>query len=251
MLTERQQRILSLVVGGLPRVRQADRLGRDRRGRRRRVGAVDGPRRARRARARGLPHPSAHLRRPRADRLRLPLLRRHAAGLRRRAAPASGSIDLSQMRREIEEALRETAVDAVADDRPARRRDRAAALRRPRAPRRGAAAAAEGRDGGRDRLQRRGHQADVQLRLAGRPGPGRVGVELPQRAAQRARPRRADDRRPPRRPRARRRRARVPRRDRATRSPGSRARRRATSTSRAPRGCSPPSTPPTCRAPTR
>ena len=40
-------------------------------------------------------------------------------------------------------------------------------------------------------------------------------------------------------------------RDRATRSRASRARPRATSTSRARRACSPPSTPRTCRAPTR
>ena len=141
--------------------------------------------------------------------------------------------------------------DAVADDRPARGRDRAAAVGRPHPPGRGAAAAAEGGDGGRDRLQRRGHQAHVQLRRAGRPRPGRVGVELPQRAPRRARARRADDRRPPRRPGARAGRAPLPRRARATPSPGSSTRPRATSTSRAPRGCSRPSTPPTCRAPTR
>ena len=37
-------------------------------------------------------------------------------------------------------------------------------------------------------------QAAVRLRAAGRPGPGRLGGELPQRAARRARPRRADAR---------------------------------------------------------
>ena len=166
-------------------------------------------------------------------------------------APAQRQLDLTQVRREIEEALRETASTlsrmtdllAVATAPPpsAARVHRVEVLR----------AAARGRDGRRHRLQRSRHQADVQLRPAGRSRAARVGVELPQRAAQRARARRADDRRPARRSRARSRRARVRRRD-PRRLHGARAARLpTTSTSRAPRGCSRPSTRPTCRAPTR
>ena len=149
----------------LPGVGQAGRLGGDRRATPTSSGALDRARRARGARARGLPHPSAHLGRPRADRLRLPLLRRRAARRRGEArAPASGTLDLSQMRREIEEALRETASTlsrmtdllAVATAPPpsAARVHRVEALQLQ--PRVG--------DGGRDRLQRRGDQARLQLR---------------------------------------------------------------------------------------
>ena len=86
-----------------------------------------------------------------------------------RPGPASGLLDLSQMRREVEEALRETAATlsrmtdllAVATAPPpsAARIHRVEVL----------LAAAAHRDGGRDRLQRCGHQARVQLRGGGRP----------------------------------------------------------------------------------
>ncbi len=69
-------------------------------------------------------------------------------------------------------------------------------------------------DGRRDRLQRRGRQARLRLRPRGRPGPRRVGLELPERVARRDERRRADDRRPARRPRAGPRRGRFRRRDR-------------------------------------
>ena len=95
-------------------------------------------------------------------------------------------------------------LDALADDRPARGRHR----RRRRRPR-----ACTGSR--RCSLQPRvvmvvviASNGAVTKRVfnferAGRPGPGRVGLELSQRAALGPRARRADDRRPPRRPRAR------------------------------------------------
>ena len=91
-----------------------------------------------------------------------------AAGAGPGPRPAA-RIDLSQMRREIEEALRETASTlsrmtdllAVATAPPLS----AARVHRVEV----AAAAARCGDGGRDRLQRCGHQAHVQLRRAGRP----------------------------------------------------------------------------------
>ena len=83
---------------------------------------------------------------------------------RGQARPSSGTLDLSQMRREIEEAMRETAsalsrmtdLLAVATAPPpsAARIHRVEALQLQPAR----------RDGGRDRLQRRRHQARVQLR---------------------------------------------------------------------------------------
>ncbi len=69
-------------------------------------------------------------------------------------------------------------------------------------PGRGAAPAADPGDGGRDRLQRRRRQARLRLPRSGRPRPGRVGLELPERVACRDERRRADDRQPARRPRA-------------------------------------------------
>ena len=143
MLTERQQRILNLVVGaylesGKPVGSAAIAEDPD---------VEWGPSTVRAELAalerEGYLDPPAHLRRPGADRLRLPLLRRRAASPPGRSpGPRAASLDLSQMRREVEEALRETAVDALADDRPARGRHRAAAVGGAHPPRRGAAAAA-------------------------------------------------------------------------------------------------------------
>ena len=53
-------------------------------------------------------------------------------------------------------------------------------------PRRGAAAPAAGRDGRGHHLDRRRHQARDLLRRAARPGPGRLGRQLPERGAGRA-----------------------------------------------------------------
>ena len=105
--------------------------------------------------------------------------------------------------------------DPVAGDQPARDRDRAADRDLDDPAHRGAVAAAAGADGRRDHLDRRRHQAAVHVLRAGRRGPGRLGRELPERAARRVRPRRADA--PPAAPRpvAGARRARVPGRARA------------------------------------
>ena len=142
MLTERQQRILNLVVGsylesGKPVGSAAIAEDAD----------FDWGPSTVRAELAALER-EGYLTHPHTSAGRVPTdsgYRFYADALARRRGspgPASGRIDLSQMRREIEEALRETAVDAVADDRPARGRDRAAAVGRAHPPGRGAAAAA-------------------------------------------------------------------------------------------------------------
>ena len=75
----------------------------------RRLERLDGARRARRARAGGLPDPPAHLGRARADRGRLPALRRRWCSPAARSAPKrAGGLELRRMRREVDEAMRET-----------------------------------------------------------------------------------------------------------------------------------------------
>ena len=91
---------------GLQRDRAAGRL-QDARGRRRaRVRPVDDPQRARDARGAGAARAPAHLRGPRADRRRLPLLRRPPAA--RAAGPHATALDLQLVRREVDEAMRVT-----------------------------------------------------------------------------------------------------------------------------------------------
>ena len=108
MLSERQQRILNLVVDAY--LESGKPVGS--------TAIADDPEvewgpSTVRAELAALEHegyldPSPHLRRPGADRLRLPLLRRRPGRAEARPGPASGLLDLSQMRREIEEAMRET-----------------------------------------------------------------------------------------------------------------------------------------------
>ena len=168
-----------------------------------------------------------------------------------RPGPASGLLDLSQMRREIEQALQETTATlsrmtdllaiATAPPPSAARIHRVEVLQlQP-----GAVMVVVIASNGAVTKRMFNFASPVD------PGLGRVGIELPQRAPRRARARRPDDLRPTRRPRARAGGAPVPGRARATPSPGSSTRPRATSTSREPRGCSRPTTPPTCPGPTR
>ena len=109
---------------------------------------------------------SAHLGRPRADRPRLPLLRR-------RAARARASCPVPHQRVELErDAARGRRGDArhhraaLAGDEPAGARDGAADRDGHDPPRRGAAAPAAGGDGRRDHLDRRRDQARDLLRGA-------------------------------------------------------------------------------------
>ena len=116
-----------------------------------------------------------------------------ASGRRPSAAPGAASIS-TQMRREVDEAMRDTTseLSRITD-----------LLALATAPPPGTArihrvevlllAAARG-DGRRDRLQRRGDEARLHLRRAGGPRAGRMGVELPERAVGGPGPRRADDR---------------------------------------------------------
>ena len=120
----------------------------------------------------------------------------------RRRRTRAVELELSRLRREVDEAMRETtAALAQVTDLVALATAPPEAHRRDDPPGRGAAPALEQGDGGRDRLQRRHRQAGLRFRDRRRPGPGRVGVELPERVAGRDGRRRADDRRPPRRPR--------------------------------------------------
>ena len=194
------------------------------------------------ARGRGLPDPSAHLGRPGADRRRLPALRRRAARRPSRAARGRGG-----RARALADAPRGRRGDA-GDDRRARPGQRPAGARH-------RAAAASTATIHRVEVLRLQPQVVVVVAIAStgdvakrvftferrrRPRPGRVGVQLPERAARRARRRLADDRRPPRRPRARQSESALPRpASRAAfteleRDAGQRALR-----GRAPRACSP------------
>ena len=184
----------------LPRVRQPGRLegaGGPPGGR---LERLDRSRRARRARARRLPHPSPYLGRARSDRLGLPVLRRLAARLggaaagAARAGPGPDPDAPGGGRGDAADDLR-----ALADHRPARPRHRPATEHGADPSGRGPAAPVPGRDGRRDRVERRRDQARIHLPGAGRLRPRRVGVELPQRAPARPGTRRAHDRRPPRR----------------------------------------------------
>ena len=166
-------------------------------------------------------------------------------------APLGPGLDLTQMRREVDEAMRDTTSElsritdllAVATAPPAgtaRIHRVEVLLLQPRV----VMVVAIASNGG-------GHEARVHLRGARGPRARRVGVELPERAARGPRPRRANDRRPPRRPRAGRGRERRSSARSRTRSPGWRSAPRRTSTSRARRVCSPRTMPATCRTSTR
>ena len=72
------------------------------------MGPVDGALRARAPRGGRPARAPAHLRRPGADRLRLPLLRRRAARERRPARRTRRPLELTDMRREVDEAMRAT-----------------------------------------------------------------------------------------------------------------------------------------------
>ena len=188
MLSERQQRILSLVVDSLPRVGDAGRIEDDR-------GALGRRVELRRRSAPSSPSSSA----PATSTIRT--LRRGGS----RPTPAIAStptrcshraraaltavglrLDLGQIRREVDAAMRETTAElsrmtdllALATAPPP------ATARDP--PRRGAAPAAAGGDGGRDRVQRCRHEAGRSPLRGARPRAGRVGVELSERAARRA-----------------------------------------------------------------
>ena len=113
--------------------------------------ALDGPLRAGRAGGARPSRPPAHLRRPRADRPRLPLLRRSLLERRRRRAAAARARP-QRGAREVDAALRLRPTRGPGHQ-PARHRHRAGAAVDDRAPRRGAAAPAPGRDGGRDHLR--------------------------------------------------------------------------------------------------
>ena len=134
---------------------------------------VDHPQRARGARGAGPARASAHLRRPRADRRRLPLLRRPAAA-RASARPQPRAAALARAPRGRRGDARDDR-DAVAGDQPAGDRLGAADRHHDDPPRRGPAAAAAGADGRGHHLDRRRLQARVHVRPAGRPGPGRLG----------------------------------------------------------------------------
>ena len=117
---------------------------------------------------------SAHVRGARADRARLPLLRRRAARTARAAAagvPARPHID--EQRGRVGAAGDDR--DALAGHAAARARLGAAARGDARAPRRGAAPAAAARDGRRHHVRRRGHEAALPLRRAGRRRGSRSG----------------------------------------------------------------------------
>ena len=236
---------------GLPRLRPARALEGGRRAARGRVGPLDRARRAGGAGGRRLPDPPAHLRRPGPDRHRLPPLRRLDDRVR------SGAGGAGRRAGALAPAPRGRRGDAGDDrgagpgHRPGGDGDGAAA--EPDGddpPGRGAAPAAEQGGGDRDRLDRRRHPPRLRVRPAGRPRPGRVGLQLPEREALRPRRRRADDRQPPRRPRALRGRGRLHRHPRQRLHRARSPRTAASSTSTAPRACSPTPTSPTCRAPT-
>ena len=93
---------------GPRRARPAGRLEVARRAGRRALGPVDRPRRAGAPRGARAARAPAHLRRPRADRPRLPLLRRRAARRGPAAGAAAVELELSAMRREVDEAMRAT-----------------------------------------------------------------------------------------------------------------------------------------------
>ena len=137
--------------------------------------AVDRARRARRARAARAAHASAHLGRARADRGRLPPLRRRAARAAGAAAGASSRSSSHAARTEVEEALQATtemlsqvtrllALVSAPPLEAATVRHVEVLLLQP-----------ERRDGRRDHLDRRRHEAALHVRRAGRPGPRRTG----------------------------------------------------------------------------
>ena len=182
-------RLLRRVVEEYVATGPAGRVEDARRARRARRLAVDRAERARRARAARAAHASAHLGGARADRGRLPPLRRRAARARRSRGRPTFPLDLPAARAEVEEALQATtemlsqvtrllalvsAPPLEAATRPARR---------------GAAAAAERRDGRRDHVDRRRHEAALRVPRAGRPGPRHLGGRLSERAARRRAPR--------------------------------------------------------------
>ena len=137
---------------------------------------------------------------------------------------------------------------ALAGHEPARAGHRAADRDGHDPPRRGAAAPAAGGDGGRDHLHRRRHQARDLLRRARRPGPRRLGGQLPERGARRHGRRLAHAARPSS-PTPRSRRASAPSSPRSPRpSPSSRRRPRAPCSWRAPRGCCPSTASRSCRS---
>ena len=125
--------------------------------------------------------PPPHLRRPGADRRRLPALRRGTAGATAGRRDASGRPVGRSQRGRRRAALDHR--DAVTGDVAAGCRLGAAAGDGRDSPRRGAAASVAGRDGGRDHRHRRRDEADLPVRVGGRSEACRVGRRLPQRAA--------------------------------------------------------------------
>ena len=156
---------------------------------------------------RGPARPSAHVRRPRPDRGRLPVLRRPPAADRAHG-PAAGAVAGAPRARRGD--ARDDR-DAVAGHQPAGDRHRAADRDLDDPPHRGAAAAAAGADGRGDHLDGRRDQAAVHVLAPDRPRARRLGGELSERAAGRPRARRADAPPAAARPVAVGRRARVPR----------------------------------------
>ena len=127
------------------------------------LGTVDRALRAGRARGARPARPSAHLRRARADRRRLPLLRRPPA------ARSPGAAAIARARPRAARDRRGDAGDdrdAVPGHEPAGARVGAADPHLHDPPRRGAGAPAAGGDGGRHHLDRRRQQAPVHLRAA-------------------------------------------------------------------------------------
>ena len=142
----------------------------------------------------GYPQPPAYLGRPGADRRRLPLLRRLApargpvAGsdrcpFRRSSCPTCAARWTPAMRFTTTTLSQMTDLLAAVSAPPAAHRDDQA--------RRGAAAPAADRAGGRDHVERHRHEARLHVRGAGRRRPRRLGGQLPERAPRGHRPGRA------------------------------------------------------------
>ena len=182
---QRQELILRLVVDAYLASAQAGAVEGGRRAAGGRVGAVDGAGRAGGARGGGVPDPSAHLGRAGADRRRLPPLRRPADGVRARCRPRRRvELELSRLRREVDEAMRETTAAlaqvtdlmalATAPPRPATATIHRVEVLRLQPTRVVVVAIASN-----GAVAKRVFDFD----RAGRPRPGRVGLQLPERVA--------------------------------------------------------------------
>ena len=187
MLTPRQELILRKVVERTPRPGQpvgSKALAADPE---LDCGPVDDPQRAGAARGARAARPPAHV--ARAACRPTPGTATTSTAAAEPACRPAPALELSLVRREVDEAMRVDDRDAVAGHEPAGDRLRAADRHRHDPPRRGARAAAAGADGRGHHLDRRRHQAHVHVRRARRPRPDRVGRRVPQRAPRRARPR--------------------------------------------------------------